>query len=305
MEKPHVLSLATLVDAMGSDPQKKATTFYSREGLAVAFGMSGVMRKFLRPQSPYLIEDYRCGVVLSGSLYGRINLIEHHITAGMVVYISPGSFVEPIDISDDFHLNGIGMTREVFHIVNRYNIPKIFNGQTKDGCRSLNDKEIGFVREMFNTLWGMLKSERSSKETQYSMVSAVINHVNDLFSSQEPSQSIRRSTANTLFDNFIYLVNLNARQHRQLNFYADKMCITERYLGSIVKKVSGVTAKEWIDRAVITAAKVMLRHSCRQVSSIADELNFPNTSFFCKYFKRLAGCTPQEFRDVESVKRID
>ena len=74
------------------------------------------------------------------------------------------------------------------------------------------------------------------------------------------------------------------------------MCITVRYLSTMIRKASGVTAKEWIDRSLVTQAKVMLSYSGRNVAQIADELNFPNASFFCKYFKRLTGCTPQQYR---------
>ena len=64
----------------------------------------------------------------------------------------------------------------------------------------------------------------------------------------------------------------------------------------MIRQASGITAKDWIDRAVITAAKVMLRYSNLQIAEIAERLHFPNPSFFCKYFKRLEGCTPQEYK---------
>lgn len=91
-------------------------------------------------------------------------------------------------------------------------------------------------------------------------------------------------------------MNLYGQREHQLGFYADKLCITSRYLGTVILSESGVGAKEWIDRAIISAAKVQLRHSDRQTTQIADELNFPNVSFFCKYFKRLTGFTPQQYR---------
>ena len=61
--------------------------------------------------------------------------------------------------------------------------------------------------------------------------------------------------------------------------------------------LAGVTAKDWIDRATITLAKVMLRHTTKNISQISDELHFPNDSFFCKYFKRLTGHTPLGWRN--------
>ena len=81
-------------------------------------------------------------------------------------------------------------------------------------------------------------------------------------------------------------------------FYADKMCLTDRYLGTVVKAVSGQTGKEWIDRALITSAKVLLKHSDKSIAQIAEELDFLTVSFFCKYFKRLTQITPNQFRQA-------
>ena len=80
--------------------------------------------------------------------------------------------------------------------------------------------------------------------------------------------------------------------------YARKMCLTDRYLGTVVKAISGQTGKEWIDRALITSAKVLLKHSDKSIAQIAEELDFPTVSFFCKYFKRLTQITPNQFRQA-------
>ena len=75
------------------------------------------------------------------------------------------------------------------------------------------------------------------------------------------------------------------------------MCLSQRYLGTVVRQTSGTTAKEWIDRALITQAKVLLHHSDKSVIQISEELNFPNPAFFSKYFKRLTGMTPKQFSE--------
>ena len=298
MEEPKILSLNLILDAIKSDPVlSEGTSFYRENGLFVALGMDKVMRSFLRPQSPYLIDDYRCGMVLRGELLGRINLIERHVTAGELVYITPGSFVEPLEISKDFCIHGIGMTRDVFHLVNRFDVPEIFKGEIKDGIREMSEEEIKLFGSLFHNLWELIHKEGCSQNTKYSMISTLLNYINDLFKERNHELPIHKPSANAIFDRFIYLVNMYAAKQRQLSFYAGKMCITDRYLGTVIRQVSGITAKEWVDRAVITCAKVMLRHGSLQIAQIADELNFPNPSFFCKYFKRLTGSTPLEYRE--------
>ena len=64
------------------------------------------------------------------------------------------------------------------------------------------------------------------------------------------------------------------------------------------KKVSGKAAKQWIDDALVARIKVALRHTDKQMAQISDEMNFPNNSFFNKYFKRLTGLTPGQYRST-------
>ena len=86
----------------------------------------------------------------------------------------------------------------------------------------------------------------------------------------------------------------------KIDFYANKLCVSQKHLSSIISEVSGYGAKEWIDRAIISSAKIMLRHSNLQASEIANQLNFPNASFFSKFFHRLTGYTPIQYRNSHS-----
>jgi AraC-like DNA-binding protein len=76
------------------------------------------------------------------------------------------------------------------------------------------------------------------------------------------------------------------------------MCLTERYLSTIIRQTSSVTAKDWIDRALITRIKIELRHTDKPAAQIADEMHFANPSFFSKYFRRLTGMTPSDYKRV-------
>ena len=68
-------------------------------------------------------------------------------------------------------------------------------------------------------------------------------------------------------------------------------------MSTLIKKVSGRAAKEWIDNTLLTLAKIELKHTNKSVAQIADELNFPNPSFFSKFFRRMTGKTPGAYRE--------
>jgi AraC-like DNA-binding protein len=68
-------------------------------------------------------------------------------------------------------------------------------------------------------------------------------------------------------------------------------------LSAVIKQTSNNGAADWIDECVLLQAKVLLNSSSLNIQQIADELNFPSQSFFGKYFKRLTGLSPKQYRE--------
>lgn len=95
---------------------------------------------------------------------------------------------------------------------------------------------------------------------------------------------------------FMKLVTLHFREQRSVNFYADKLFISAKYLSLIIKEATGYTATELIDHHVILEAKNLLRFSGRNIQQVAYDLNFHNQSSFGKYFKHQTGLSPSQFR---------
>lgn len=97
------------------------------------------------------------------------------------------------------------------------------------------------------------------------------------------------------FDRFLELLQLHHRHHHDIAFYAGQMCLTPKYLSAIVHRVSGRHAGDWIRDIVILEAKALLKTRRHTVQQISDLLNFPNPSFFGKYFKSAVGLTPRRY----------
>ena len=103
----------------------------------------------------------------------------------------------------------------------------------------------------------------------------------------------------SIVQQFSSLVTSYSKTERNVGFYADKLCLTPRYLNTLIRQTSQQTVMDWINQSIILEAKVLLKHSNLLVYQISDELNFPNPSFFCKFFKRMTGMTPQEYQKSE------
>ena len=81
-----------------------------------------------------------------------------------------------------------------------------------------------------------------------------------------------------------------------IGFYARQLCITPKYLTTLIKRISGQSVSEWIDNYVILEAKTLLKYSTMSIQEIAYYLNFPNQSFFGSYFKRNTGMSPSQYK---------
>ena len=99
-----------------------------------------------------------------------------------------------------------------------------------------------------------------------------------------------------IYHRFVTQVKENFKEHRDVEFYASSLCLSTGHLSRIIKAISGKTVGGWIRDYVILEAKVMLQTSDFTISQISDYLNFPNPSFFSKYFRETTGITPGQYR---------
>jgi AraC family transcriptional regulator, transcriptional activator of pobA len=265
--------------------------------LSMILNVRQALQSVLQVNTPFSIDDYRFGMVTKGEMHSVFNLKEYHLEAGHIIFITPGSLAQPIYISDDLELRGMAVSSEWIHLALHEQLPHILNGQLKSGVMHIGGDEMELLKSMFQLLMTVQKQSNGHNEVALNIVAAIVHKYDQWLAREQNDKGRNLLNEQTILDRFIYLVNNNCHEHHHIDFYASRLCLTERYLGTVVRQASGVTAKEWIDRAVITAAKVMLRHSNKQVVEISDELHFPSQSFFCKYFRRLTGTTPQQYRE--------
>ena len=104
------------------------------------------------------------------------------------------------------------------------------------------------------------------------------------------------SRQDELFKQFMILLKENFKHEHTLSFYADRLCVSPKYLSTIVKTVSGQSVSKWINVYLIDEIKSLLRNSNLSIKEIACLLNFPNISFFGKFVKRQTRKSPATLR---------
>lgn len=152
----------------------------------------------------------------------------------------------------------------------------------------------------------MVEQELKGSETDFSseiiggLIAATIYKVGDILThylTEHPEvDSPIHNRAEEYFRQFIELLGEHYKHERSVGFYARQLCITPKYLTTLIKRISGKSVSEWIDNYVILEAKTLLKYSNMSVQEIAYYLNFPNQSFFGSYFKRNAGMSPSQYK---------
>jgi len=95
---------------------------------------------------------------------------------------------------------------------------------------------------------------------------------------------------------FVSLLKTNFREQHRLEFYASRLCITERYLLMAVKAVTGKSARYWLDYHLLSEARRLLSDTDLSVQEISETLGFVSQSNFGKFFRRLTNLSPSQFR---------
>ena len=103
--------------------------------------------------------------------------------------------------------------------------------------------------------------------------------------------------ANRYIESFVKLANAYFATQHGIEYYADKLCITPNYLNKIVRQSLGTSPKSYIADRIIQETKRLLRYTDSTVTEIADRLCFESASYFIRYFRKQAGCTPRQFRE--------
>lgn len=294
------MNIAVMRDILQHVIHNGERNFMINEDFGIVHGDNTILKNMLsiNKSAPFMIEDYRIVYIIKGEIHATINLIDRHIKAGEMIFIGRGSIVQVDNISNDFCGKGFVISQNLMNRIFSDQLPDIINQAVQTQVFETSAADIEFIDDINNTIYHLLSHKHVCDKVLHGLLLSLIFYINDKYMDTENMINYSNSSNRNheIFSHFISLVNKYAARERAIKFYADKLFLTPRYLSTVVSQHSGQTCKEWIDQATINHAKVMLCHTDKSISQIADSLKFTNDSFFCKYFRRLTGLSPTEYR---------
>ena len=176
----------------------------------------------------------------------------------------------------------------------------VYSSLREDRCR----QDTPVVTNIINGMFGLLKVYFDQSECTC-ISQLVLCQLKAFFigfheylqrNPQYRPDEVKSYRVRELFNRFMMLLEKDCKISRDVNYYPEKLNISSKYLTNIVSQVTGHTPKTIIDQYVILQLKLHLKRSTQSIKEMAWEFHFADVSFFCRYFKKHTGLTPQQIR---------
>ena len=252
---------------------------------------------------PSRLDAFIIGVGTEGETSLTSNLQEFRLKKNSLFIFNPKDILQ-VQSNDRFKAHLIVITPDFLKRINidTKRMMPLFLQFGSLPCMELTHAESQSLRSFIS----MVEQELKGPETDFSseiiggLIAATIYKVGDILThylTEHPEvDSPMHNRAEEYFKQFTELLGEHYKHERSVGFYARQLCITPKYLTTLIKRISGKSVSEWIDSYVILEAKTLLKYSNMSVQEIAYYLNFPNQSFFGSYFKRNAGMSPSQYK---------
>lgn len=252
---------------------------------------------------PCRIDAFIIGVGTEGETSVSFNLHEFRLKKDSMFIFTPKNILQ-VNSQQYFKADVIAISPDFMRRINIdiKNMMPLFLKFVENPALTLTPEESRSMRGMI----AQIERETRRPETHFSfdivsgLIAATIYKVGDImyhYLAEHPEeQNNSHNRAEEYFKQFTHLLGEHFREERSVGFYARQLCITPKYLTTLIKRISGQSVSEWIDNYVILEAKTLLKYSTMSIQEIAYYLNFPNQSFFGSYFKRNTGMSPSQYK---------
>ena len=243
---------------------------------------------------------YMILLATAGSGIQLIDFQEFTVEPGMVFLMYPGQ-VHAWRESRQLQGFLIFFTPEFFTL--RYNNNNLlefpfFNSNPRDPWAALKDTPAyGRLLKIVDLMYQEYRNQHEdSLKALRSYLNIVLVECKRQYDIQHPAEPFQDKNAGAIIRKFKQLIDAQFREKHLVRDYAELLLITPNYLNSICQRNLGQSAGQIIRERIILEAKRLLLHDRRTVTEIGLELQFEDNSYFCRFFKKYAGTSPEKFR---------
>lgn len=248
-------------------------------------------------------ESFIALLCLNGNSSLLVNNNAYKVNQNDLLICSPYTIIKPKTASSYFECIGLSLSEEYIKQIMLISSDswKFKEFIENNPILPLNEEKCIVFQQYYDLLRSKLTGTpiRHQKELTNALLQAFIYEFHDslepFINLNTPSQVF--NSANNLFNAFVDLLSSSYPKKRSVNYYAEKLFVSPKYLSSICKEKCGEPASKLIKDYVTRDIKYLLKCPDKSIKEIANELEFSNLSFFGKYVKNQLGISPKQFRE--------
>lgn len=270
-----------------------------KETYSESLAMFWDWKELVGKDTPVRIKVSALTICESGTAELRVDLKRYSLSEGSILFLASGQIVRVEHSSENFKPLCIVVTDKLMNDI-LYKVEGLseFILEVRDNALlNLSPSQYSKLKESYEYLSSSLRTDSPFK-------SQIIEHqIISLFyecygfiKRLIPDREVIKGRSEELFNRFMSLLKAHYTKEHEPSFYADKLAVSSKYLSQVCKRFSGKSIKKWIDEYLIIEAQVLLGSTEKTIQQIAWELNFEDAALFGKFFKRIVGISPKEYR---------
>lgn len=265
---------------------------------------------YSRPYSyPFKLTFTAAILCYKGSIKTTVNRHEYVVGCNDTLVVQSGSIVEFLSGSDDLKIIAMAFedkgneslfnssTMNANSYIMHRSVPMLLH--LEDDEMQMQKRLYKEIRQFYSKVDVTYRSE-VVKGYLYVSVATFLSKLGGI--TMQEKVLYEGSRENELYLQFMDDLQVFGSKERTVSFYADRCCVSPKYFSKMIHLASGKTPIQLIKERVIVEAKVLLNSTDMSIQEIAEALNFPNDSFFCRYFKQEVKMSPMKYRTMASKK---
>lgn len=251
-------------------------------------------------KSHYMVDGIGIIVCRSGTFAIMLGKRRIEVGRGQTFLVSQGTCLQVLEESDDLEVHflfyRIEPIRDILgnHVVAMY----LYSQMNPDPCYVLDKgEEEDMLRYMAMLDATLLDADPFVQYEQKLLLLALTHRLCSFYSHRLSERHGAVGRRSEVFIQLIQLIGQHYMRERGVEFYADKLCLSPKYLSALCKDICGYTVQELVFKSITRKSISLLKNSRYSIKEIAGYFNFPNASYFGTFFKKQTGMSPRQYRD--------
>ena len=252
-------------------------------------------------KTPSKVPGYMFLLCFQGTCSITVHLTQYTMKKGTLLILLPDLYFQVLEQSDDCKFIFAGFATELVRSSSLFSksieyTPFIFEKPVLQLDKKAFELMYSYIRIIIKAK-NISNNILTQEQAALTFTQLILGLGNLIKNGKSVNQQYNRNQE--IVKELVRTVVMNYHTERNVSFYADKMHLSPQHLSTTIKKITGKTLTDIISSFIINDAKAKLKSTEMTIQEIAYSLNFPDISFFGKYFKRYTGMSPKQYRNTE------